>query len=49
MCIIVAGSSLGGVCFPIMFNKLFKTVGFGALITYLTSGPLLTVPHQHGL
>lgn len=49
MCIVVAGSSLGGVCFPIMFNKLFKTVGFGESVNYVPRGPLLTAPHQHGL
>lgn len=42
MCIVVAGSSLGGVCFPVMFTKLFKTVGFGALFILLTSCPILT-------
>jgi hypothetical protein len=29
MGIMVSGSSLGGVCFPIMLKRLFDSVGFG--------------------
>jgi MFS family permease len=29
MGIMVSGSSLGGVCFPIMLQRLFNSVGFG--------------------
>lgn len=29
MGIVASGSSLGGVCLPIMFSRLFDTVGFG--------------------
>jgi len=29
MGIMVSGSSLGGVCFPIMLDRLFRSVGFG--------------------
>ncbi|EJD00088.1 MFS general substrate transporter [Fomitiporia mediterranea MF3/22] len=28
MGIVAAGSSVGGVCFPIMFSRLFQTIGF---------------------
>jgi len=29
MGIMVSGSSLGGVCFPIMLRRLFDSIGFG--------------------
>lgn len=32
MGIVAAGSSVGGVCLPIMFSRLFKTIGFGRSI-----------------
>lgn len=31
MGIVAAGSSVGGVCLPIMFSRLFNTIGFGML------------------
>lgn len=32
MGIVAAGSSVGGVCLPIMFSRLFDTIGFGMLV-----------------
>ncbi|KAF4568336.1 hypothetical protein EYR40_010261 [Pleurotus pulmonarius] len=46
MGIVAAGSSAGGVCLPIMFTRLFKSIGFAwsvrvaALITLLPPKPL---------
>jgi len=40
----VAGSSLGGVCYPIMLDRLFNSVGFGwgvRAVAFLMLGCLL--------
>lgn len=45
MGITVSGSSLGGVCFPIMLKRLFDSVGFGWAVraaAFLIFGCLVT-------
>ena len=45
MGIMVSGSSLGGVCFPIMLKRLFDSVGFGWAVraaAFLIFGCLVT-------
>ena len=45
MGITVSGSSLGGVCFPIMLRRLFDSVGFGwavRAVAFLIFGCLVT-------
>lgn len=44
MGIVVVGSSLGGIVFPIMLNRLFKSLGFGSAVRasgYLILGCLV--------
>jgi len=45
MGIMVSGSSLGGVCFPIMLKRLFDSIGFGWTVraaAFLILGCLVT-------